>query len=409
MIEKIKKNKKIIMDLFFNTFGFGIYIIAQQIVLLPIMAKVFNENDFSKIVLYVSVFAIITNVLGSELGIVRQVKRDEENNSGNYNRILLQLIPFIIIVSSISLVALGFSLIEIVLLTITILLGNVRLYASAFFRNNKDFKNIVIQNIIYLIGVVLGIIIIYKIKLIWIPMLVAEVLCLIFNIIKTDVFKVKPIKTDENKNIWKTFRDFGIISFLVNMTTYFDKIIIYPILGESAVSVYYSTSSMSKVLALITNPMHGVILSWIKGNDENFKKKITRMTLKVNIPIIIITFIIGLPITYLAVMILYPQYLNSALPLILPVTIAMAFNTVSTIVKAILLKYIDSKKLVKEYVIYIGILIVLAIVMSNLFGIVGFAYATAISKIALWFMFILNLNKIGKYNIQKQGEKSEEK
>ena len=409
MIEKIKKNKKIIMDLFFNTFGFGIYIIAQQIVLLPIMAKVFNENDFSKIVLYVSVFAIITNVLGSELGIVRQVKRDEENNSGNYNRILLQLIPFIIIVSSISLVALGFSLIEIVLLTITILLGNVRLYASAFFRNNKDFKNIVIQNIIYLIGVVLGIIIIYKINLIWIPMLVAEVLCLIFNIIKTDVFKVKPIKTDENKNIWKTFRDFGIISFLVNMTTYFDKIIIYPILGESAVSVYYSTSSMSKVLALITNPMHGVILSWIKGNDENFKKKITRMTLKVNIPIIIITFIIGLPITYLAVMILYPQYLNSALPLILPVTIAMAFNTVSTIVKAILLKYIDSKKLVKEYVIYIGILIVLAIVMSNLFGIVGFAYATAISKIALWFMFILNLNKIGKYNIQKQGEKSEEK
>ena len=41
-------------------------------------------------------------------------------------------------------------------------------------------------------------------------------------------------------------------------------------------------------------------------------------------------------------MILYPKYLNSAIPLILPVTIAMAFNTVATIVKAILLKFIDA-------------------------------------------------------------------
>ncbi len=396
MFEKIRKNKKIVTDLFFNTFGFGIYIIAQQIILLPIMAKVFDENEFSKIVLYISVFAIITNVLGNELGIVRQVKREEENSSGDYNRILLQLTPFIIIISVIVLAVLKFSIIEIILLTITILLGNIRLYVSAFFRNNKDFKNIVIQNIIYLIGIALGIIIIYKIKLIWIPMLIAEILCLIFNLIKTDIIKQKAIKSNVNKSIWKTFKDFGIISFLVNMTTYFDKIIIYPILGKSAVSVYYSTSSMSKVLALITNPIHGVILSWIKGNDEKLRNKITKITLKANIPIVIITFILGLPITYLAVMILYPKYLNSAIPLILPVTIAMAFNTVATIVKAILLKFIDSKKLVNTYITYIIILVILAIIMSKLFGIIGFAYATAISKIALWFMFILSLDKIGK-------------
>ena len=396
MFEKIRKNKKIVTDLFFNTFGFGIYIIAQQIILLPIMAKIFDENEFSKIVLYISVFAIITNVLGNELGIVRQVKREEENSSGDYNRILLQLTPFIIIISVIVLAVLKFSIIEIILLTITILLGNIRLYVSAFFRNNKDFKNIVIQNIIYLIGIALGIIIIYKIKLIWIPMLIAEILCLIFNLIKTDIIKQKAIKSNVNKSIWKTFKDFGIISFLVNMTTYFDKIIIYPILGKSAVSVYYSTSSMSKVLALITNPIHGVILSWIKGNDEKLRNKITKITLKANIPIVIITFILGLPITYLAVMILYPKYLNSAIPLILPVTIAMAFNTVATIVKAILLKFIDSKKLVNTYITYIIILVILAIIMSKLFGIIGFAYATAISKIALWFMFILSLDKIGK-------------
>lgn len=75
------------------------------------------------------------------------------------------------------------------------------------------------------------------------------------------------------------------------MTTYFDKIIIYPILGDNAVNVYYATSSMSKILNLITNPLHGVILSWLKGNDENFKNKVTATTIKANIPVLIIVFL----------------------------------------------------------------------------------------------------------------------
>ena len=128
MVEVIKKRKKMIMDLFFNTFGFGIYMIAQQIILLPVMARIFPDAEFSKIVLYVSVFAIITNVLGSELGIVRQVKKDEVTSSSDYNRIMLQLLPIIFVISVIILAMLGFSIIEIILLTITIMLGNIRLY-----------------------------------------------------------------------------------------------------------------------------------------------------------------------------------------------------------------------------------------------------------------------------------------
>lgn len=42
---------------------------------MPIMAKILPDEDFAKTVLYISIFAIITNVLGSELGIVKQVKK----------------------------------------------------------------------------------------------------------------------------------------------------------------------------------------------------------------------------------------------------------------------------------------------------------------------------------------------
>lgn len=404
MLKKLKKIQNLIRDLLFNTLGFGIYIATQQILLMPIMARILPEEDFAKVVLYISVFAIITNVLGSELGIVKQVKKEKISEESDYNRILLQLFPTIILIAIMILAILRFNILEIIMLTITIILGNTRLYSAAHFRANKDFKKIVMQNILYLVGTAIGLFITYKLKLIAIPMLLAEIMCLIFDISKTDIIKTGISKTKHNKEIWNTFAGFGFISFLINMTTYFDKIIIYPILGENAVNVYYATSSMSKILSLITNPLHGVILSWLKGNDEEFKKKVTTVTLKANMPILIITFVLSLPLTYIAVIILYPQYLEDSKKLIIPICVGVAFSTAASIIKAILMKYIESKKLVKMYVIYNVILLVGATIASYYFGITGFAYATAIASTSLWIMFILLLNRINTLQERKIDE-----
>lgn len=404
MLKKLKKIQNLIRDLVFNTLGFGIYIATQQILLMPIMARILPEEDFAKVVLYISVFAIITNVLGSELGIVKQVKKEKISEESDYNRILLQLLPTIILIAIMILAILRFNILEIIMLTITIILGNTRLYSAAHFRANKDFKKIVMQNILYLVGTAIGLFITYKLKLIAIPMLLAEIMCLIFDISKTDIIKTGISKTKHNKEIWNTFAGFGFISFLINMTTYFDKIIIYPILGENAVNVYYATSSMSKILSLITNPLHGVILSWLKGNDEEFKKKVTTVTLKANMPILIITFVLSLPLTYIAVIILYPQYLEDSKKLIIPICVGVAFSTAASIIKAILMKYIESKKLVKMYVIYNIILLVGATIASYYFGITGFAYATAIASTSLWIMFILLLNRTNTLQERKIDE-----
>ena len=143
MLKKLKKIQNLIRDLLFNTLGFGIYIATQQILLMPIMARILPEEDFAKVVLYISVFAIITNVLGSELGIVKQVKKEKISEESDYNRILLQLFPTIILIAIMILAILRFNILEIIMLTITIILGNTRLYSAAHFRANKDFKKIV--------------------------------------------------------------------------------------------------------------------------------------------------------------------------------------------------------------------------------------------------------------------------
>lgn len=406
MREKFKstwnKIKGFIKDMFINTFSFGIYIITQQIILMPIMSRILSQEEYANYIIYISVFAIISNVLGSELGIVRQIRDDKEEGK-SYNRILAILIPIILVISAISLYFLKYNIVDISFLIISIILANIRLYSASCFRMNKDFKKVLLQNVIYLIGILIGLAMYIKWNYIWIPALVAEMFTFIYNLFNTDILKAG-ISKKRDKDIIKTFSNLGFISLLVNGVVYFDKILIYPILGGTAVTLYYATSAMSKVINLIVNPLYSVILSWLKDNDEKFKSKIVSLTIKINIPVLIFSFVISVPLTYIALKILYPQYFAEALYLIIPVCISLAFSVVSSLVKAILLKYMDSKKLVKAYVIYFIIFVMSAIIMSKLMGLIGFAYSNIISKFSLWLIFLILLKKC---NIISQKMKEE--
>lgn len=408
---KIKNNwnkiKDFIKDIFVNTASFGIYIIAQQLILMPIMSKNLSQEAHAKYIIYISVFAIISNVLGSELGIVRQVRSDIKKGK-IYNRILFLLIPFILGISFVALYFLKYNLLDIIFLTITITLANIRLYSASYFRMNKDFYKVLLLNTIYLVGIVIGVVLHKRFEYIWMPTLIAEIFTFIYCLINTDITK-EGIGKNSDKEILKTFRDLGFISLLVNGIVYFDKILIYPILGATAVTLYYSTTSMSKVINLITNPLYGVILSWIKDRDEKFKAKILSLIIKINIPVVIFTFIISAPLTYIALKILYSQYFDAATYLIIPVCIGLSFSVASSLVKAVLLKYIESKKLVKAYVIYFIIFISSAIIMSRLIGLMGFAYSNVISKICLWIIFLLLLKKCNKNELQSKGEIDEKR
>ena len=261
MKKKIKniwnKIKYFIKDMVVNTFSFGLYIIAQQIILMPIMSRNLSEEAYANYIIYISVFAVISNVLGSELGIVRQIRNDI-NEGKCYNRVLVKMIPIIILVSVVALWCLNYNVIDITFLTLSIILANIRLYSASYFRMNKDFKKVLFQNLIYLVGISVGVVLYKKWEYIWLPTLIAEVCSFIYYLFNTDIIK-SGITKKRDKDILKVFANLGFISLLINGMVYFDKILVYPILGGAAVTLYYSTNAMSKIINLIVNPIYSVI------------------------------------------------------------------------------------------------------------------------------------------------------
>lgn len=409
----LKKYKMFASDVVLNMIAFAIYTISQQVVLLPILSKMVSDDTFSNFLMYISVFNIIANVCGGELGIVRQV-RDEtyqkKNLMGDFSIILLVLSIISGIASIIALIILKYNITEITILTLIVLLANIRLYAACYFRLRKDFKKVIIQNTLYLIGVVIGLSLFNVTGYIWLPMLCAEIFSFIYTIKNVKLLKEGFIRTSEIINTIKTYLNLGFISLLTNLMAYFDKFLIYPILGAKEVNVYYASTALSKVITLIINPIYGVILSWLTGTKNSNQKDIINLTIKANIPLIILAFIISIPLTYITIRILYSQYLEEAISLIIPSCIAVAFATATTITRAVLLKYVKSEKLVVMYIIYFAIFIILALAMSTYFGLLGFAYANVIAKIEMWVSYIILLykqkNAKGEMNsdIEKQQE-----
>lgn len=154
MIKFFKKYKIFLSDMILNMIGFGIYIIAQQIILLPILAKTVDDTIYSSLVLYISILNVICNVTGGELGNVRLVRDSdykEKGVIGDFTRILLTLSPIIAIITFPILIYLKYSILGNVFLVLTILMANVRLYATCFYRLEKKYNKVIIQNLFYLV------------------------------------------------------------------------------------------------------------------------------------------------------------------------------------------------------------------------------------------------------------------
>ena len=405
----IKKGKIFLKDVTLNMIGFAIYCVAQQIILMPIISKLVDDNTFSNIVIYISILNIICNSTGGEVGNVRLVEDSKYNKAsimGDFTRILVYLIPVISVIGIIIFKILNYSTLQIVILILTINMANIRLYAAAYFRLKQKFNWIIIQNLLYLVGVIVGVVLMYITGNVYIALVLPELFCIIYSIKKSDLLKMKLEKTIRWKSTIKIFIQFGIVSLLTNCMAYYDRLLIYPILGATSVAIYYSITTISKMIAIVINPVSNVLLSWIARAKEENNSKILKRVLVANIPIIILVTIGSIPLTYIAMRILYIQYLEQAINLIIPVSIATAFATGATLTKAVLLKYANAQHLIYVYIVHFALFAGIAYYLSSNNGVMGFTIASIIAKVELWVSFIILLIK--KLKGEKNGSRTKE-
>lgn len=373
-------------DFGLNTIAFGIYITMQQLIIMPMLSK---ESDvlFSKIIFFISIFNIITSVIGDELGNTRLVRAStykDKNFHGDFHVIILGLIGICLAIC----VSLNFFVkinwVELLFYILITVLGILRYFSMSYYKMKQRFTEILIVNSLYCLGSTAGIYVGLKEGLLIAPFILGEILSCVYVVLailrdkdQKITFKITP----ELPNSIRVYGQLGIVSIISNFMAYLDRIIIYLMLGPTAMAVYYSASTMSKMICLVVNPISVVILAKLTGVSDTGKFKIVSAVIKLIIPSFLIFLVGSVILSYFGVKLLYPNYFDDAVDLLLPIGIATSLSLISFLLKPVIMRFSSIKELLIVQILYAVIFCICMYFFSTWWGIMGYAWASCFAQL----------------------------
>lgn len=381
---------KIIYDIILNIIATAAPLIVLQLIILPYMAKNMSEDNYGYLLAIVSLITIVSSTFGNALNNVRLLCQTEfENiNSGDFNIILfIQSIACVVIISlGIFFFQRNISWLEYFCIILFGIITLLREYFIVIFRIKLNYKAIVYNNLLVSVGYFLGYLFFIYSNLWILPYLIGSCLGCIHCIYKNQLLAEGIYKT---KFLAKYFYKTGVLCLagvLSNILVYADRLVIYPIMGGKAVSIYFAASFFGKLLSTAIGPIASVLLSHLAQKESLSKKEFLRLLI-ILVIVGISGYIIGICVAPLILEILYPMWKIEA-ERYLHITILTAmFVMVTSIVRTFSLRYCNINWQIVLNVIPVVVYFFCSILLFLYFGLYGFCIGVLIANIIKFMMF----------------------
>ncbi|MGD6900486.1 lipopolysaccharide biosynthesis protein [Bacillus infantis] len=390
--DPFQKYKKVLFEFIINILSFSILIIVQQLLALPIISRFYHVDIFGQIILAFGISNIITSMFGFSIGNARLLDQKSYNytylrllNFSNFLAMIIGFIVYILIFPG-DYVGGGFY-------SVVCALGNIRYFLISEYRLRNDHNWILNQNIVYFLGIIIGIILFnFYLKNWLIIFLFAEIASVItsyyFLFAKEGFLKLFVDKSRLSlTNSYQLMINNGVSYSL----SQYDRFVIYPILGASNVSLYYSTSISARIGSLIMNPMSNFFLGKLANKNSEIRKKTVYMVILSSIVVVLSYFLLTIGITPILIKILYPSFLTKVKHLILPICLGTALMGGINLLKPVVMKYKGVKYYNKLFIMYGFVLVFLSVILSIKYGLLGIAIANVISNALLYFYLLFGL------------------
>ena len=142
-------------------------------------------------------------------------------------------------------------------------------YITVQYRIELKFNKILINNIFLCLGYVIGLILFSNIIMYWqIVFIVAYGITFIYDMLNTNYIreplKVTPLMRD-------TLHQYFLLmasTLLTTAVTYGDRLLLYPILDGTSVSVFSSAQLIGKMMQMLSTPITTFVLAYLVRKDE---------------------------------------------------------------------------------------------------------------------------------------------
>ncbi|WP_054957487.1 hypothetical protein [Paenibacillus dakarensis] len=396
--------KKMIYDSILNIIATSLPLIILQLIILPIIGTILGNSKYGLMVTLVSLTTLISLPLGNVLNNVRLLENENYQKNGLSGDFNVLLVNSIIINSILVIVGTLYyedhpSFMNIILILGISCLSLVREYLIVSFRLSLNYKGILVNNIILGIGYLFGFLFFYMFGYWQLIYIVGTFFSLLYIIKKSNLLKEGFATTILfKKTSYKAVVLFSS-TFMKTVLSYADKLILFPLLGPTAVSVYYSATVLSKLITRVITPVTSVMLSYLaKMQEFKMKHLVILMSLMTGIGIVgyFIIMAISEPMLYL----LYPQWATESAQLISVTAATTVVDLISSIINPIILRFKNINWQLGISGSNLIITVLAVFIFYHLYGLLGFCIGMLISNIIklimMIFILLLNNGKVKK-------------
>lgn len=385
--------KKIVGDMILNIVAVALPVAMLQLIIYPKVAKVMGGDGYGLMLTIYSVWMIVSNSLGNVLNNIKLLMYPEYSDSGESGDFLILLRRWIAGSSIVVFIAIwiyaGTFTISHILLGVTVsILVLLKAYLEVGFRIKLNYIAIVLNNGLLSIGYLLGYFL-FTITHIWeLIFLCGYFLSTLYCAAMTHLLKEPVCKTKLYKRVRKDAYSLLIASIVANLINYADKLVLFPLMGGLAVSIYYTATILGKITGMLTGPINSVILSYITRWDESRSNIFTKVLVLGSFVVTAgygITMLIAKPL----LSILFPQWIDDVMTIIPITTLTIMLTVLTTILQPFVLKYCNINWQIVINGVGSAAYFLSAIILWRLYGLVGFSIGTVIGAVIKLIIMIV--------------------
>ncbi len=378
-------NKKLVLnaskDFVFSILALVIYNGVLQLLIYPGLETYLGADAFGTVLYLISAVSIMGAGFGTAASYSRMVaKKDRTQANGEYNLFLLIITALSIPVTLVVLYAIGSVTLSLFLQVFMLMAITVaRYYADVEYRMNIRFKDYFIFFACVSAGYVVGLLL-YPVSGSWaLTILLGELFGIIYTYLRGSIFR-KPY-TEVSDSFKENMNSLFVISasnLLGALILHSDRLLSRLMVGATEVTVYYTASLIGKIVAMLTTPLNGVIISYLTNyNIKLDRKKFSLVSLFLLLLSVIGAFICT-GMSYFYVKLMYSDVFEQASRYFFVANLGQILYFISGSLMVIILSFSKEKMQLFINVVYTVSFCVIVIPATYLFKLDGMAYGLVV-------------------------------
>lgn len=382
------KGKKVTSDFIYTVGATVVLNAVLQILVYPLINKIDGQESLGNVTYFMSIVNIATNSIGAAVGNNRlAIQNKYETKNSDYLIYLSIFVPLAIIVSSIILFN-SFVIIDYILTACLILFACVKAYGAVQYRVVLNYKKYFFMFLFSAVGYLVGLGVFYVFRHWQIVFLLGELIGTIFVFLTGNVLKFD----SKSDNLGKVIKSTAVLSsstLIYEVTTNADRLILKNFDSANSVSLYYTVSSVPKLLFMLSLPINNIVLTYVANKKLDLNKK-TFIKLTAGFSAIGVVFylgsIIGIPIF---MKIFYSNIWEQGKPFMFTIPVIVVIDLICSMIANLIFAKFGSKYHLMIFGSFLLYYAPLAIIGTNLNGIAGFVHFAIIAELIKYVLIVL--------------------